>query len=475
MALETSRRLVQLEKVMEFAYQRQQLSSQTDTTLPAAAVEVNPMKRFATTMLITTLTCIFCVFLYFDDLTQNKLICIVFGMMLGGMLTVSLMVDADILDLSQLPLPGMQQEQATPTGGHNTSSELSAADISEVPVHVSRWMESKDSRASLSSSTIEFGGADLSRIPQAAPQPDAYSPIFERTRDFKQTPQTRDGGDDEVEVLFQDSKQSFDTQEEQQPEPEPESEQETKEHGKTAPAESAVMTACRHFDNSREKDQTPNFDHAEHIRLLKAVVAEHKGADDVHEALWRIARLHYIGAMNGVTGKDEQKRLLEAAYPFAKQALAHRKNADTHKWIAIIASGIGEVSGVKKKLANGHVFHEHTLLALEFEPDNYELNHMMGRFCFEIAKLNWVKKRAVAAIFGELPDVDMPKSEAYFRKADAARKDWMLNLLYLGKTLAEQSKYEEARTVYSKIGTLEAKSNEDKVAQGKAAKYVSSM
>lgn len=60
------------------------------------------------------------------------------------------------------------------------------------------------------------------------------------------------------------------------------------------------------------------------------------------------------------------------------------KLADAHKWFAILIGSRGVYQPIKDRVADGHLFKKHLDIALELNPMDYALHHMLGRFDFNI-------------------------------------------------------------------------------------------
>ena len=71
--------------------------------------------------------------------------------------------------------------------------------------------------------------------------------------------------------------------------------------------------------------------------------------------------------------------------PVPHTAGAQRRALVSRRRLAIILSAVGDFSSTKVRLRNAHLYKEHTLRALELDPRDATLHHMMGRFCFEVA------------------------------------------------------------------------------------------
>jgi hypothetical protein len=136
-----------------------------------------------------------------------------------------------------------------------------------------------------------------------------------------------------------------------------------------------IASLCAQFDQERAENKTASFPAKRYIAQFSALLEENPAHA---ELLYRLARAHYnAGTVEAV--EEEKLVLFNVGLTFAKQALAVRKSADTHKWVALLSMAIGNVSGPQKRLEYGMVFYENTKSALVFDPTDSELNHMQGR------------------------------------------------------------------------------------------------
>ncbi len=71
--------------------------------------------------------------------------------------------------------------------------------------------------------------------------------------------------------------------------------------------------------------------------------------------------------------------------------------------VAILTSSHAEFGGMSKRIETAHFFREHVEQAIKLAPNDNVLHHLLGRWCFEVAQLGWVARRAAAALFGEPP------------------------------------------------------------------------
>lgn len=74
-----------------------------------------------------------------------------------------------------------------------------------------------------------------------------------------------------------------------------------------------------------------------------------------------------------------------AAFDYADKAIKmNDKIGDVHKWFAITLGSKGEFLSISDKIKNGFTFKEHIDKAVELNPKDATLYHLLGRFCYEV-------------------------------------------------------------------------------------------
>jgi len=214
-------------------------------------------------------------------------------------------------------------------------------------------------------------------------------------------------------------------------------------------------------------DEAKEFDSA--LKLMKE--NEDNYAEDV-DFLWRMARGYFaIGDQN----QDNEQILKDNYYPGlenAKKALEVNPNiAQPHQYYAILIGKIGELEGTKQKIINSYEVKEHALKAIELDPENDSNYHVMGRWHYALSELSWVEKKVASMIYSKLPEASFEEAAGFFKQAHKINPTDLRHILYLGNSLNEIGKKDEAKAVWKKGLAVEAKTDSDKnfVAQIKKA------
>ncbi|XP_042890883.1 regulator of microtubule dynamics protein 1-like [Penaeus japonicus] len=168
------------------------------------------------------------------------------------------------------------------------------------------------------------------------------------------------------------------------------------------------------------------------------------------EFLWRLAKatrnMATIQEKLGVL--EEKERLINEAFEYAKYALQlHEDSADVHKWYGILAGARGEYMGVKDRIESGNVFKEHIDKALQINPKDSTLHHLLGRFCFEVSQLSWIERKVAKTIFGNVPTSSFSEALQHFMAAEELRPtDWKENRLFIAKCNIQLGNFSVAST-----------------------------
>ena len=69
--------------------------------------------------------------------------------------------------------------------------------------------------------------------------------------------------------------------------------------------------------------------------------------------------------------------------------------------------------GIKEKILDGYEFKKHVDLAAQLAPNDPTIQHLLGRFCYEVAELSWWERKMAATLFAEPPNATMGKDFGY--------------------------------------------------------------
>ncbi|KAK7076822.1 Regulator of Microtubule Dynamics, partial [Halocaridina rubra] len=200
-----------------------------------------------------------------------------------------------------------------------------------------------------------------------------------------------------------------------------------------------VFQQVDHLNDGTGEEQTKAYN------LLKT---EEPQYSENAELLWRLAKAtRNMAAIQEKLGNNKEKEtLIFEAYDFAEKALSFNKDhAEIHKWYAILAGARGEFLGIRERVQSGNVFKKHIDHALELNPRDSTLHHLLGRFCYEVSQLSWLERQAAATLFGEVPSSSFEEALDHFQAAEKLRpKGWKENRLFIAKCNIQLGDYRSA-------------------------------
>uniref|UniRef100_A0A3P9HRG5 Regulator of microtubule dynamics protein 2 n=1 Tax=Oryzias latipes TaxID=8090 RepID=A0A3P9HRG5_ORYLA len=187
------------------------------------------------------------------------------------------------------------------------------------------------------------------------------------------------------------------------------------------------------------------FDKRESLNILLKQEAEF-GQDS--RFLWRLTRA-YCDVHDISSTLEEKKTHAETGKRVGEEAVTlNPLCAESHQWFAIMCGIMTEYDTVQNKIKNGYIFKDHLDKAIELKPQDPLSYYLLGRWCYSVAQLSWIERKAAAALFGEPPS--------------ATVEDALKNFLKCYKDLG---KINEARTMCEAAYSMDTISKEDEEAQ----------
>jgi hypothetical protein len=142
------------------------------------------------------------------------------------------------------------------------------------------------------------------------------------------------------------------------------------------------------------------------------------------------------------TDKSQKKMYFEMAKNHAERALViDSKLADANYAMAVVAGGMTEVADeAKKKVEYVKFIKDYADKALAINPNHARANHVMGKWHYEVNDLGWLKKAAIKAVFGGMPEASLDSAIAYMEKCRSFDMYYALNYLDLAKAYKANNK-----------------------------------
>ncbi|MFQ6615395.1 MAG: tetratricopeptide repeat protein [Fidelibacterota bacterium] len=223
------------------------------------------------------------------------------------------------------------------------------------------------------------------------------------------------------------------------------------------------QTVDSYLDRADERHEQNDFPGS--YELLKD--AEELDPDNL-EVLWRLARAHFDFSDN-----TDDEELIEShvrqGFEYAQRALGtDDASAKAHKWYGILIGRVGEIEGTEQKIKNSYKVAEHTLRAIELDPEDDGTYHVMGRWHFTLADLNWFERTIASLVYAAPPEASFEEARDYFQKAIDKEPGDIRHYVWLGKTLIQLDDEEGARGALNRGLAIRPQSESDRLLQDEA-------
>jgi len=187
------------------------------------------------------------------------------------------------------------------------------------------------------------------------------------------------------------------------------------------------------------------------------------------EIQWKISRGYFDFADRKPNDMEYKKPFLYKGREAAEKALAlDDKSAGAHKWYAIHHGQIGEAEGTEQKIKNSYGMRDHTLLAIEYDPEDDANYHVMGRWHYALADLSWIERQIASLIYATPPEASFEEALEFFQKAHELDGEDIRNMLYIGYCYEELDDEQKAEQWFKMAINAKAGSESDRSLQKEA-------
>lgn len=174
--------------------------------------------------------------------------------------------------------------------------------------------------------------------------------------------------------------------------------------------------------------------------------------------------LSNIGGNLSPSKKEEKKEKYLLAKKYAQESIRLLpNNPDTHLAYAISLGLLSEISGSpREKIMDAKIIKEEGDAIIRLDPTMAEGYFILGKWNFELAKLNWFEQMACEVFFGGLPEkFSIEAAKENFEKANQLQPNTILFLFGEASVLHYLGKNEEAKKLLEHALKLPLKEPDD--------------
>jgi len=181
----------------------------------------------------------------------------------------------------------------------------------------------------------------------------------------------------------------------------------------------------------------------------RAAFAEYRQAAQLdscnYEALWKLARA-YIDVGMSLPKKEKPQYYFMAEKTARRCATLHPDSAEGHFFSALAKGRFALFVGGKRKIQIARDVKAEAERALQINPKHYGALHVLARWHYELAGLNFIERAVAKIIFGGLPaGASYEKAARYFEQTIALNPNGPVHRLDYGRTLFKLRRLQEAR------------------------------
>lgn len=203
------------------------------------------------------------------------------------------------------------------------------------------------------------------------------------------------------------------------------------------------------------------------------ILKEAEGQDaGNYEVIWRLSRAHFDFYDNSDDEAYSNEQIYKAL-GYAEKALELKDDrAESHKWYAICIGKVGIIEGSEAKIKNSYKVRDHTLKAIELDPEDDGNYHVMGRWHFILADLSWIERKIASWVYATPPDASFEEARDFFNQAIELDPEDIRNYVWVGKTYEELDDEDQAAASYKKAISMDPKNDSDKILQKEATELL---
>ena len=139
---------------------------------------------------------------------------------------------------------------------------------------------------------------------------------------------------------------------------------------------------------------------------------------------------------NRQTDRNKKIDYFKAGYQYAQTAYRlDSTNSDVNVVMAFSLGRMVLIQTNKERVIAAGDIKRYAGNAILYDPSNFKAYHILGRWHYEVSRLNFLERTFARWFYGSLPEASLADAIKNYEKSMALRPDFMLNYLELAKAL----------------------------------------
>ena len=179
---------------------------------------------------------------------------------------------------------------------------------------------------------------------------------------------------------------------------------------------------------------------------------------------------------NRQANREQKIADFKEGYRYALMAYAlDSTNSDVNIVMAFSLGRMTLIQSGKEKVAAAVDIKRYAEQAIRYDPTSYKAYHILGRWQYEVSKLNFLERAFARWFFGALPEASLQEAIREYEKSMSLRPDFMLNYLELAKALHRDGQDARAIQLLRHMATLSDQMYDDRQVRAEGARLMSDL
>ncbi|HEV2481664.1 MAG TPA: hypothetical protein VGS79_18465 [Puia sp.] len=176
---------------------------------------------------------------------------------------------------------------------------------------------------------------------------------------------------------------------------------------------------------------------------------------------------------NRLADHDSRISFFKTGYQYAQAA--YRLDSTNSEAGVMMAFSLGRLTLIqtnKERVESAVAIRHYAERAIRYDPANYKAYIILGRWNYEVSKLNFIERTFARWFYGDLPAASMADAIRNYEKSLALRPDFMLNYFELAKALHRDGQDARAIGLLRKMDRLHDEMYDDRTVRAEGQKFV---
>lgn len=173
---------------------------------------------------------------------------------------------------------------------------------------------------------------------------------------------------------------------------------------------------------------------------------------------------------NRQTERDRKIGFFKTGYRYAQTAYRlDSTNSEVNVMMAFSLGRLTLIQSNKERVEAAVAIRRYAEKAIGYDRTNFKAYHILGRWHYEVSKLNFVERAFARWFYGALPDASLADAIRCYEKSMALRPDFMLNYLELARAFHRDGQDARAAALLRRLDGLHDEMYDDRTvrAEGK--------